>query len=576
MSTSAALETATLGAGDFDTAALNAGAAAALIAGLVASGVREVVFSPGSRSTPLVLAAHAHPALRLTAALDERAGGFLALGLARATGGPVTLLCTSGSAGAHYLPAVVEADRGRVPLVVLTADRPPELLDCGANQAVAQHGFFAGNVRHARDLGPPAQGTEGAFFDAGRRAAERALAGPPGPVHLNVPFREPLWAAGVEVPATGRAAGLRVDATAVLPAGATAALADRLAAAHRGVIHCGADADDRGAALTLAERLGWPLLAEATSGGRFGGGQAGPRIAHADGLLTGVVAPPDLVVRAGRPPLSRRVGAWLSQAVDHTLLFDEHAERADPHHAADTLVVAAPAQALAALAERVPRRRDRGWLEAWRHADDAAEAVLAEACRGAFDEVAVARAVVADAPLTHALHLGNSTPVRDVDAFAPVGGATRRVFASRGASGIDGAIAQCAGEAIGGRAPVVALLGDLTFLHDLGGLLLAGQLRADVTAVVIDNGGGGIFGQLPVAAHPSAFEACFLTPQRARFSDLCTGCGVAFRSVEGRGALRAALAEPTTGPRVILVVVDRGASQAQRRALTRSAGAVIS
>ncbi len=542
-------------------AALNLAAAAALIDGLAAAGVRDVVFSPGSRSTPLVLAADAREALRTWPVLDERVGGFFALGLARASGLPVALVCTSGSAGAHYLPAALEADRSGVPLVLVTADRPPELHDCGANQTVDQRGLLGGVGRLARDLGAPDAAALDGWFAAGRRAAERAGDAPAGPAHLNVAFREPLWAPDAAIPPP-RVAGRRLVASPAPDPGLVDALADRLGAAGRGVVHCGAGAADRpevaAAVVALARHLGWPVLAEVASGLRVGAHDPSPVVAHADGLLGGAVPAPDLVLRLGAVSPSRRVAAWLARA-SATVLVAADGQRRDPDHRAETLVVAPPAPLLEALARRLPA--SAGWLSAWRAADDAAAATVAGA--DAPWEGALARAVVAAMPDGAALHLGNSLPVRDADAFAARRAGDVRVFVSRGVSGIDGALATAAGEAVGAGRPTWALVGDLTCLHDLGGLLFVGQLRPDLTVVVVDNGGGGIFGVLPIAQHSGAFERCFLTPQQFDLKALCAGCGVDYRRADDLDALRAALA-PGPGPRLIHVPVDRAASAAAR------------
>lgn len=554
-------------------AALNLAAAAALVDGLAAAGVRDVVFSPGSRSTPLVLAADARGALRTWPVLDERVGGFFALGLARAAGRPVALVCTSGSAGAHYLPAALEADRSGVPLVLVTADRPPELHGCGANQTVDQRGLLGGVGRLARDLGAPDAAALDGWFAAGRQAAERAGDAPAGPAHLNVAFREPLWAPGVVIPPP-RAAGRRLVGTPAVDPALVDALADRLGGARRGAIHCGAGAADgpgfAAAVTALARHLGWPILAEVASGLRVGHHDRHPVVAHADGLLGGPTPPPEVVLRLGAVPPSRRIAAWLARA-EATVLVAPDGQRRDPEHRAETLIVAPTSPLLEALAGRLPATA--GWLDAWRAADDAAAALLAElageggpagAPADAAWEGAVARAVVAALPDGAALHLGNSLPVRDADAFAAARAGDMRVFVSRGVSGIDGALATAAGEAVGAGRPTWALVGDLTCLHDLGGLLHLGQLRPDLTVVVVDNGGGGIFGVLPIAQHQGAFERCFLTPQHFDLKALCAGCGVAYRRADDLAALRAALA-PAPGPRVIHVPVDRAAS-ARRRA----------
>jgi 2-succinyl-5-enolpyruvyl-6-hydroxy-3-cyclohexene-1-carboxylate synthase len=545
---------------------LNARAATALWAGLTDAGVQHAVVSPGSRNTPVLLAAAARRSLRCHVVHDERAAGFLALGLARASGTPVALSCTSGSAGAHYLPAFMEATAEGVPLVALTADRPPELHRCGANQTVEQ-GRLLGDFARPFSLGAPFERCEAAWRQAGRRAGREAW---DAPIHLTLAFREPLWTpeAEAEYAPPVSQPGLWSPGPGALPAEASAALLDRLVGAARGAIHCGAGAaEDPAQALAiraLGRALGWPVLAEAASGVRFVEGEPGAVVSHGDAILRGCagsVEAPDRVLRFGRPPLTRAVAAWLARA-ERTLLVDPRGRRMDPSHRADGLVQASPAQLAEALLPELPDDGRGAWAARWRQAEATAAAVLEGECAEGWWEAPIARAVLASSPV---IHLGSSMPVRDVDAFAAADGRARRVFANRGLSGIDGTLATAAGEALAEGA-VTVLLGDVSFLHDLTGLLAAATLGAPLTVVVVNNGGGGIFGFLPVAEHPSHFERCFVTPHQARVGPLCAGVGVVHERVNDRHALARALSSPTTGPRVIEAVVDRDENVARHRA----------
>ncbi|MEZ4432242.1 MAG: 2-succinyl-5-enolpyruvyl-6-hydroxy-3-cyclohexene-1-carboxylic-acid synthase [bacterium] len=530
-------------------AAANAAAAAQLAAGLADAGVRAAVISPGSRNTPLVLALAARPDIAAHSVVDERVAGFLALGLARASGRPVVLSCTSGSAGAHYLPALIEAWHSRVPLVVVTADRPAELHGCGAPQTIDQRHLFGGFVHLSRDLPAPAPGLPDAWIraaaaDATRRARRRG-----GPVHLNAAFREPLWMPGlaVEAPAARPEA-----AEAPFTAPPLAALADRVTAARRGVIVAGPGAPPLA---PLAEALGWPLLAEAAAGPNPG------RITTADALLRGPFARhrPDLALRFGLPPTAKSLNRWL-HGVD-TITVDPHGDRLDPTHAA--AVVEADPAALAAALAALPTAPDADWRPRWRRAEAIARATLDRHLRDGLWGGAIAAALTAARPA--AIHAGNSMAIRDLDLADP---GPARVYSSRGANGIDGTIATAAGEALATAGPLAALLGDLSALHDAGGLLHAGALDRPLTLVVADNGGGGIFEYLPIAAHAAAFERWFLTPRSTRLDALCAAAGVRYAEVTAAPALAPALAAAINRPGVdcVHVRVDRQDDTARHRA----------
>ncbi len=561
----------------------NTEAAAALVGALVAAGVRHGVVSPGSRNTPLMLALAA-AGIEVRAVLDERVAGFYALGLARASRRPVALACTSGSAGAHYLPALVEARASRVPLVVLTADRPPELHGCGAPQTMDQARLFGVHVKRSRTLAPPQLDGPGAALrawrSAGTDATAEALACPMGPVHLDVQFREPLWMAGVEAagePPVERR-GLPIVAGPRPPApAALAALRDRLRDTPRGVIICGPDAAPDGetaaAIRALGAARGWPVLAEAASGVRFAGQQTGGVLTAYDALLRGPLAEsvPDAVLRFGRTSTSKPLAQWLARvAVGRLITVDPAGERHDPDHlAAQVLTGDAPSVAAGLL--DADAAVDAGWSARWTAADASAAARLDAACATGWWSGAIVRRLVAALPAEAALHAASSMPIRDLDGFA------RRerpltVYSSRGTNGIDGTFATALGEArIGGARPLALLIGDLAALHDAGGLLFAGALRdgwaAPVVAVVVDNGGGGIFEYLAVSAHPTRFEQLFLTPQPARFDALCAAAGVDYVAVDDADGLDAALTAGLAAPGITVIHarIDRTEDVARHR-----------
>lgn len=557
----------------------------ALVDGLVRAGLREVCIAPGARSTPLALVMAHDPRLRAWSHLDERSAAFFALGLARAGGAPAAVLCTSGTAAANFLPAAVEARHGRVPLLLLTADRPPELRDCGAFQAIDQIKLFGGFAKWCCEVGEPTAGL--AYFRAlGQRAVATAAAAPAGAVHLNLPLREPLTpphASAVRADsATPTPRAVARPAVRLPAATDLAALADRLAATPRGVVVCGpldADAETRAAVGGLATRLGWPLLADATAQLRDGDHDRRAVVAGYDALLRepAVAARFDaeLVLRLGPLPISKALLHWLrgrSQVV-----IDPGDGWDDPLHAADTLLHADIGPLCAALAARLPRRRDRAWLDAWRRADRRAAAALRRGLASplALFEGHVVAALAECLPDGATLVVGNSMATRDLDTFWRGGQRRVRVLCNRGANGIDGFVSTVLGAAAASPGPTVALTGDLGFLHDLGGLLAARRHALRATFVVCNNDGGGIFSYLPQADGSAAFDTFFRTPHGLDLRGGVEMYGCGFARVGCIAALPAALDAALRSPRceVIEVPIDLDASLAAHRTLWAAAGA---
>jgi 2-succinyl-5-enolpyruvyl-6-hydroxy-3-cyclohexene-1-carboxylate synthase len=572
-----------------------------LAATLVDAGVTTCVVSPGSRSTPLVLALAALAELDLPTLIDERAAAFYALGVARATGRPAALLCTSGSAAAHYLPALVEASLAGVPLLAITADRPPELHRAGASQTIDQTRLYGAFVRASVDLGAPVG--SGLALRALRRAVIQAVTtarGPhPGPVHLNVPLRKPLEPAR---PATAEDHALAALAastrgpvrlaapTLTAPAEPLAALAAAIAAEPAGLIVAGADpalAAARPALLALAARAGYPLLAEAGSQLRFvsrGAPGAPPGVAAIDHFdlilaspsLAGATAP-RLILQLGAEPVSP---GWvaaqpaLAGAARYVLASHTWQDPASSAHAVLVGDVAASAAALLAHLPSTPPGRApgrtpfaAGWLAAEARAAAAIEAALADHPDGEGAAIAAAVAAAGDGAL---LQLGNSLPIRVIDLVC-AGGQPRDVLTQRGAAGIDGLIASAAGATSTGR-PVLLILGDVSFAHDLGGLLAARLARAPLAIVVIDNGGGQIFGTLPVAAAaaPDALARHFTTAPALDPVAVAAALGLRAALARDPAAVRAAVtaALAAAGPTVIHApVAPTGARDLRRAAL---------
>lgn len=539
----------------------NAAAAMALLDGLAADAYLDVVLSPGSRSTPLTLAAEAHPRCRAHVVLDERAAAFLALGLGRRSGCPAVLVCTSGSAAAHYGPAIAEAHHAAVPLVAVTANRPPELHGIGAPQTMRQYGLFGDWLREETLLPLPDDLAPVEVWRlAGARARAAATHDLPGPVHLDAPFREPLWEPGLIFPQpVATRAALR--GRRHLDEDGLVCLADQLAD-RRGIIVAGPasppDAELQ-AALALGRALNWPVLADAASGLRFGHDAISTydvacRTEAIDGLV------PDVALTFGLPPTSKSLGQWLTRHGVEVIRLDAAGRSLDPTHGLRQLVVADPGVTCTALAGRALASAPPEWLEAWQKVEATARRAIDTATAQGDWSGALVRKLFGALGAQSQVHLASSMPIREVDAFAGPGPHPLRLQANRGVNGIDGTLATAAGEALAHGGPTVALVGDLTVLHDLDGLEAISP-ETNLTAVVIDNDGGGIFSYLPVAAHenPQTFSELFLTPRRAKPETVVLALGHRATRVslsELDEPLAAAIGRP--GLDVLVVPIDRG------------------
>lgn len=585
----------------------NLACARALFEELARGGVEHVCVCPGSRSAPLAIASAATPGLRVWTHIDERSAAFFALGLAKAGRAPVALVCTSGTAAANFLPAIVEAHLGRVPLLALTADRPAELRDCGAPQAIDQVRIFGTHVRWYAEA-PLPEPTDAALRQL-RALAARAVAeatGPaPGPVHLNLPFREPLdpraVAADVLHDATALATTGRGPApfTRVCRAVADASpdlvseLADLVRAHERGVIAVGPldPGEDALAALAdLSAVSGWPLLAEPAAQLRTGPHAArATAIATADWLLRDAAFAsahaPDVVLRVGPMPTSKAFRVWIERdRPAHLVVVDPGAGWEDPLHAASAIVRADPTL----LATRLVRRlgascspRPGAWGASWAAADAAARRVVAAAgvSSAGVTTPALVRTLAGALPDGATLYVSNSMAVRDLDCFWPAGDRRVRVLANRGANGIDGVLSSALGAAAAGQGPVALLIGDLAFLHDVGALATARRHGLPLAIIVANDDGGGIFSLLPVAAHGERahFDALFRVPHGIDLAVAARGFGIDATRVSGEASLRSALAEALAAgsTSVIEVPLDRTRDVALRRAIERDVAAAL-
>ena len=548
---------------------------------LVRCGLREAVLAPGSRSTPLAMALaelERRGRLRLHVRIDERSASFTALGLAKASRRPVAVLCTSGTAAANFHPAVIEADESAVPLLVLTADRPPELTSTGANQAIDQVKLYGSAVRWSGQAGLPEQrpGMTAYWRSLACQAwahASGGAGGLPGPVHLNLPFRDPLTPELPGTPAArdwpesldGRPGGqpwTRFEAPGPAPSQL------ELPWTERGVVVCGDGDYDAAALVRMAEQAGWPVLAEPSSGARRGP-NALPAYQYL--LATPEFAAahrPDVLVSAGRPGLSRPQSALLAACAGRHVVIGQGPGRwADPQRAATD--VAAGLRLRGAPAAATP------WLDAWRRADDAARRAV-DAVLDSGDQLTeprLARDLVQALPPDALLWAASSLPVRDLD-FQAIPRGDVRILANRGASGIDGTVSAAIGAALAHGGPAFALVGDLAFLHDAPGLALGpAEPRPDLCLIVVNNDGGGIFSTLEQAAFTGSFERLFGTPHGADLDHLAAAFGLPYQRLDQPEDLAKAL--PGTGLRIIEAQTDRAAGAALRGRLREAAAAAV-
>lgn len=549
-----------------DTGQRNLDWSAALVAGLAAAGVRDVVLSPGSRSTPVTLACLRHPGLHCEVILDERSAAWFALGRARATRTPVALVCTSGTAAANWLPAVVEANQSAIPLLLLSADRPPELQGWGANQTIDQGSLFAGQVRTSHAPGAPFSGFSAAWL---HQLAARAVAESrwplPGPVHLNLAFREPLLPPDPQISDTSLAPIDTTPPTLSPDADAISLLATRLSGG-RGVIVCTGASDDETfpeAVSALAAALNCPILAEPLSQLRFGPHGHAAICSHYEHWLRDDELrrqlQPDWVLRFGAFPVTRTLQNYLADCPE-ICLVEAHGRWPDPQHRTRQLLRAEPALACQALLRANLHPADGAWLTAFRQAE--AETQQRLASTPLPPEAELFSRLCRQLPAGTTFFCGNSMPIRDLAAYSGCGVRSIRFHANRGASGIDGNIATAAG--LAETRPTLAVIGDLTAQHDIGSLALLRQ--RPLVLVVINNGGGGIFDFLPPARLPE-YEAAWLTPQAIDFAHAASTFGLPYqRSTDPAEVVAACIGALTAGtPLLIEFTVARKNSLTLRR-----------
>jgi 2-succinyl-5-enolpyruvyl-6-hydroxy-3-cyclohexene-1-carboxylate synthase len=547
---------------------------ATLVDEFVRSGVRHAVLAPGSRSSPIAIALLSSSEITVHVRLDERSACFFAVGIGLESGMPALMVTTSGTAAAELHAGVVEADLAGVPLIVCSADRPPELHGVGAPQTIEQTGLYGRSVRYAADLGVPDEATRPLWRSFASRLVAEATSSPlgPGPVHANLPFREPLTGEVGELP--DPVAGGRAWHASHRARGSDEVALERflaaLAPARRGLFLLGAGAFEREprALLELADVLGWPILIDARGMARE---PYAPLVVHSDGILRSPRAlgdlKPDLVCHFGAPHAGRVVEGWLASLVESgvpQLLVDPFGRFEEPSRAGGEVIGADPVALVEdVLAAIEVGGRDRGFLQAWRDADDAAERAIVAALEKveALSEPGIVRRLVELVPQATTVFSSSSMPIRDLEWFAPRRHGAPRILANRGANGIDGVTSTLLGVAAAVSAadspPVIGVIGDLAFLHDLSGLVWGSyeQIPA-ATIVLIDNAGGGIFNFLayPGLLARETFERGFGTPQRTDIAAVAAAFGFEVLEVVDDAGFEKAMQAAMSTPAISIVL----------------------
>jgi 2-succinyl-5-enolpyruvyl-6-hydroxy-3-cyclohexene-1-carboxylate synthase len=576
------------------------------------AGLYNVVICPGSRSTPLAIAFVSHPALKVWMHIDERSAAFFALGMAKRLAQPVALLCTSGTAAANFFPAIVEARLTHVPLLVLTADRPPELRENGAPQAIDQNRLYGAHVKWFMELALPE--ATNASLRYIRTLADRAtaltLATPAGPVHLNFPFREPLTPDPIPdqplppllqrdpIAWEGRPNNspfIEVhDAPLALPSAQTIAdLARQITVHERGLIIAGPyDKPELIGPLThLAAQAGYPILADPLSQLRCGPHDRSHVLSSYDAFLRIddflEQNDPAFILRFGAMPTAKPLLLYIKRYKDcPQVIVDAHGGWDEPTQLASELIHADPVALcealITALAQRDSEKRHKSaWLKGWQQADNITRTSLQSAISDFTEpfEGRVFSELAQLLPEDAALFVGNSMPVRDLDTFFWGGEKRIRIAGNRGANGIDGVVSSALGFSAGAQSnkPAVLVIGDLSFLHDLNGLLAARLHQLNLVIVLINNDGGGIFSFLPQAAHPEHFEQLFGTPTGIDFGAAIGMYGGRYQQVGDWESFRQAVQKGmiSGGLHVVEVVTKRESNVSMHRALWRTVGSAL-
>lgn len=531
----------------------------------VRAGVSHACVAPGSRSTPMAIQLALRPEISLEVFHDERSAAFAALGIGVSTGRPAIVLCTSGTAATHFHAAVVESDLSAVPLIVLTADRPPELRDVGAPQTIRQTQLYGSAVRWFYDPGVPSSDVAYTWRGLASRIVAETMGNAPGPVHVNLPFREPLVGTAKDLPESREGAwsevsvGRSVDESAIQKG---TQLAGR-----RGVIIAGKGATE--SVVTLARSLQWPIFADARSGLRKNNFDD-VVVSHFDGVLRAneFVSrhQPEIVVRIGEPPASKVLSQWVSAIDAHLWQVSPFPIVVDPDYSVSQHIVGDVDTWCSAVAARVATT-EPSWLTSWTTAQSAAQNAIQIWCDAHWSEptaVRIVSQVIADS--CSQLVVSSSMPIRDLEWF---GGNTEdsSVESNRGANGIDGVVSTAVGVSVATQQPTVLLIGDVAMLHDVNGLIGLTERNSDLRIVVMNNNGGSIFSFLPQAQVLSqeVFEKLYGTPHDVHFESLAHAYGLSFVRVTNGEALKTALG--AKGPVIIEVCTDRSVNVSQHDSL---------
>jgi 2-succinyl-5-enolpyruvyl-6-hydroxy-3-cyclohexene-1-carboxylate synthase len=554
-------------------------------------GVAHAVVSPGSRSTPLVFALAHHPEIEAIPVLDERSASFFALGLAKQSKRPVALVCTSGTAAANFFPAIIEARESSVPLIVITADRPPEMRECGSGQTIDQQKLYGAHVDWYHELAVPEATPERLRYlrQTIAHACKRGAHHERGPMHINAPFRDPLPPVADKTAEKLRGiideqffGFLSQDPNDAATDDNPRDMANRLVVREkkRGVIVAGPDSGDCHA---LAQESGWPILADALSDTRHRTDGKAVTVSAYDVILrnerlAGELAP-ELVVCIGGWPASKVLRAWIEKHDPEIFMTGRGGRNRDALHGR-TKWFSRDAAGLTPLMSVNPEYRDAGYANAWRHAEISARAAIDKslaAIAGAdlFEPCATAL-LARHLPRETPLFVASSMPVRDTEYFWPANDRGTRFFHNRGANGIDGTLSTALGVAHASERPAVLLTGDLSLLHDTNGFLQSSKLRGSLTIVLINNNGGGIFGHLPVAQFDPPFEEYFATPQNIDFARLCATYSVEHTLIENWSQFTKLIPTlPAGGVRVLEIRTDRKRDPVRRQTLLVQAASAI-
>ncbi|MFK2824747.1 2-succinyl-5-enolpyruvyl-6-hydroxy-3-cyclohexene-1-carboxylic-acid synthase [Bacillus sp. B190/17] len=543
------------------------------IDGLVKAGVESAVISPGSRSTPMALLLTEHPDIKEYIQIDERSAAFFALGLAKVSGKPTALLCTSGTAAANYLPAITEANNARIPLIVLTSDRPHELREVGAPQTIDQNRLYGTHVKWFAEMALP--DAEESILRYVRTTAAKAVytakQSPAGPVHLNFPFREPLlpeYDGLFERLETDRFPAIHLnEGMRVLPQCEIEELAALLQGKEKGLIVCGEQQSEgfEEVVVELAEKLGYPILADPLSGLRSGAVYSDLIIDSYDAFLRNdrvkQEAVFDVVLRFGAMPVSKALTQFLCRHAGKVhCVVDGGGGWRDPIGVATHMLAADESAFCRLLTSCLKEREDTSlWMRNWIRINQGAKAKMESIGEDQeLDEGTLFYEILQRLPDPSALFVGNSMPIRDLDSFFFANHRRVRLLANRGANGIDGLVSSALGAAAV-TSPLYLIIGDLSFFHDLNGLLAAKLNGIKMTVIVINNNGGGIFSYLPQAAEPKHFERLFGTPADLDFSYAAQLYGAGYEKVSDLSSLDTAMAkaERADGLFIIEAVTDR-------------------